>query len=109
MSTPSGQRRQCEDILRLFISSTYGRSESPDLHVLGEGREHPHAAAAIEAPRRLEVQLTAEQLVDELERLLVQDDPVPLPHQARRPIRAPAPHAVQALPTRRARQDGTRR
>ena len=63
----------------LFIRSTYGRiGVAADLDVLGKRREHPHPTAAGKAAGGLEVQLAAEQLVDELERLLVLHDPVSL-------------------------------
>jgi hypothetical protein len=44
--------------------------------MLRKRREHPHAAAAAETAGRLEVQARAEELVDELERFVVLDDPV---------------------------------
>ena len=47
-----------------------------DLHVLGQRREHPHAAPAAEAAGGLEMQAASQQLVDELKRLMILDDPV---------------------------------
>jgi hypothetical protein len=47
-----------------------------DLDLLRESREHPHASAATQAAGSLEMQARAEQLVDELECLVVLDDPI---------------------------------
>jgi hypothetical protein len=41
-----------------------------------ERREYPDAPATVEAAGGLEVQLATEQLVDELERFLILNDPV---------------------------------
>jgi len=49
-----------------------------NLHVIRQRRKHPDPSAAVKAPGGLELQLATEQLVDELERLNVLHDPIPL-------------------------------
>jgi hypothetical protein len=51
-------------------------SIAADLHVVRERRQYPDASATMKAAGGLEVQLAAEQLVDELERFLVLNDAV---------------------------------
>ncbi|HTD08819.1 MAG TPA: hypothetical protein VK680_08005 [Solirubrobacteraceae bacterium] len=49
-----------------------------DFDVIGQRGEHPYAASAVQASRRLEVDRAPEQLVDERERLVVLHDAVAL-------------------------------
>ena len=49
-----------------------------NLDVIGQRRQHPHAAAAVQAAGCLEMDRAAEQLVDKRERLVVLHDPVAL-------------------------------
>jgi hypothetical protein len=63
---------------------------APGIDVIGQRREHPYAAAAVQAAGRLEVDRTAEQLVDERKRFVVLHDPVALADNAK--------HLIVVLP-----------
>jgi hypothetical protein len=55
---------------------------APDFDVIGQRREHPYAAAAVQAAGRLEVDRAVEKLVDERERFVVLHDAVALSDDA---------------------------
>ena len=78
---PNRRRRsdhRCRTVVTVHQQHKRLDGVAADLHVLRKGREYPDPATALEAAGGLEVQLAPQQLIDEPERLLVLNDPVPL-------------------------------